>query len=42
MEDVLEVYARPYDGKRLAVCLDGTNHQLIGKTHEPRPVQLAQ
>jgi hypothetical protein len=35
MEDVLEVYHRPYDPKRPVVCLDETFKQLIGETREP-------
>ena len=31
MEDVLEVYARPYDPLRPVVCMDETNKQLIGE-----------
>ena len=31
MEDVLEVYTRPYDPKRPVVCLDETSKQLIGE-----------
>ncbi len=31
MEDVLEVYRRPYDPKRPVVCLDETSKQLIGE-----------
>jgi len=42
MEDVLEVYTRPYDEKRPVVCLDETNRQLIGETREPRPVRPGQ
>jgi len=30
MEDVLEVYKRPYDPQRPVVCLDETSKQLIG------------
>jgi len=37
MEDVLEVYHRPYDKKRPVVCLDETFKQLIGETREPLP-----
>jgi hypothetical protein len=37
MEDVLEVYHRPYDRKRPVVCLDETFKQLIGETREPLP-----
>ena len=32
MEDVLEVYHRPYDPKRPLVCLDEASKQLIGET----------
>lgn len=35
MEDVLEVYKRPYDPKRPVVCLDETSKQLIGEVHGP-------
>jgi hypothetical protein len=37
MEDVLEVYRRPYDPKRPVVCLDETSKQLIGEVREPLP-----
>ena len=37
MEDVLEVYHRPYDPKRPVVCVDETLKQLIGETREPLP-----
>ncbi len=37
MEDVLEVYKRPYDPKRPVVCLDETFKQLIGETRLPLP-----
>ena len=37
MEDVLEVYRRPYDPKRPQVCLDETSKQLIGETRTPIP-----
>jgi DDE superfamily endonuclease len=37
MEDVLEVYTRPYDPKRPVVCMDETFKQLIGQTREPLP-----
>ena len=35
MEDVLEVYKRPYDPKRPMVCLDETSKQLIGEAAAP-------
>jgi hypothetical protein len=37
MEDVLEVYHRPYDSTRPVVCLDETFKQLIGETRGPLP-----
>jgi hypothetical protein len=42
MEDVLEVYKRPYDEKQPAVCIDETNRQLIGEIQTPLPVQSGQ
>lgn len=37
MEDVLEVYHRPYDPRRPQVCLDETNRQLVKETRTPIP-----
>ena len=37
MEDVLDVYHRPYDEKRPLVCLDEASKQLIGEVIEPIP-----
>jgi hypothetical protein len=37
MEDVLEVYKRPYDPRRPVVCLDETSKQLIGELQTPVP-----
>jgi len=42
MEDVLQVYARPYDPKRPVVCMDETNKQLIGEVRKPLPTQAGQ
>lgn len=42
MEDVLEVYKRPYDPKRPVVCLDETSKQLIGETRTPVPAAPGQ
>lgn len=42
MEDVLEVYHRPYDPKRPVVCLDETFKQLIGETRQPLPPKPGQ
>ena len=39
MEDVLEVYHRPYDPKRPVVCIDETFKQLIGETRTPLPLR---
>lgn len=39
MEDVLEVYRRPYDAKRPVVCLDETFKQLIAESREPLPAR---
>jgi uncharacterized small protein (DUF1192 family) len=35
MEDILEVYQRPYDSQRPLVCLDETSKQLIAETRVP-------
>ena len=37
MEDVLEVYHRPYDPESLLVCMDECSKQLIGDVREPLP-----
>ena len=37
MEDVLEVYTRPYDPRRPQVCLDETSKQLVGEIRTPLP-----
>ena len=42
MEDVLEVYKRPYDPKRPVVCLDETSKQLIGEVQTPVPAAQGQ
>jgi len=39
MEDVLEVYKRPYDPKRPQVCMDETSKQLLADTREPIPAK---
>ena len=38
MEDVLEVYTRPYDPRRPQVCLDETSRQLLGEVNPAQPV----
>jgi hypothetical protein len=42
MEDVLEVYTRPYDPRRPQVCLEETSKQLVVDTREPIPATLGQ
>jgi len=37
MEDVLEVYHRPYDEKRPLVALDEASKQLVGEVRQPLP-----
>ena len=37
MEDVLEVYTRPYDEERVLVCLDETTKQHIREVRPPAP-----
>ena len=39
MEDVLEVYAEPYDPTRPKVNFDETTKQLIKETRQPLPAQ---
>lgn len=42
MEDVLEVYRRPYDPQRPVVCLDEQPTQLVGETRRFIPAQPGQ
>jgi hypothetical protein len=42
MEDVLDVYQRPYDPKRPQVCLDEASKQLLGEVRQPIPLQPGQ
>ncbi len=37
MEDVLEVYTRPYDPRRPQICLDETSRQLLREVRPPQP-----
>jgi DDE superfamily endonuclease len=39
MEDVLDVYTRPYDPLHPWVCFDESNKQLIAETREPLPAE---
>ena len=42
MEDILEVYTRPYDPKRPQVCMDETSKQLLSDLQEPLPAKPGQ
>ena len=42
MEDVLDVYHRPYDEKRPLVCLDEASKQLVGEVMQPVPAEPGQ
>ena len=39
MEDVLDLYAEPYDATRPVVCFDETSKQLIAETRTPLPME---
>jgi hypothetical protein len=39
MEDVLQVYTRPYDPKRPQICMDEINTQLLADTRDPLPME---
>lgn len=39
MEDVLEVYHRPYDGGRPLVCIDEVPKRLVSEVRSPLPVR---
>jgi hypothetical protein len=42
MEDVLEVYQRPFDPKRPLVCMDEISKQLLADSRPPLPMQPGQ
>ena len=42
MEDVLDVYHRPFDENRPLVCLDEASKQLVGETVQPLPPEPGQ
>ena len=42
MEDVLDVYQRPYDPKRPQVCMDETTKQLVAETRVPIEARAGQ
>jgi hypothetical protein len=39
MEDVLDLYAEPYDPQRPQICFDEKPYQLIGDVYHPLPVK---
>jgi hypothetical protein len=39
MEDVLDLYAEPYDPARPVVCFDETSKQLVAETRAPLPIE---
>jgi DDE superfamily endonuclease len=39
MEDVLEVYTRPYDPLRPQICMDETSKQLLRETRQSLPME---
>ena len=39
MEDVLEVYTRPYDPHRPQICMDETSKQLLRDATQPLPME---
>ena len=39
MEDILDVYERPYDEKYPVVCMDEKPYQLLGEVREPLPAR---
>ncbi|HET8670323.1 MAG TPA: IS630 family transposase [Candidatus Saccharimonadales bacterium] len=42
MEDVLEVYQRPYDPLHPTVCMDEMSKQLVGEITQPLPLEVGQ
>ena len=39
MEDVIEVYHRPYDEKRPLICIDESSKQLVSEVRTPLPAR---
>ncbi len=42
MEEVLEVYTRPYDPRCPLVCMDELSKQLLGEVRQPLPMRAGQ
>lgn len=39
MEDILEVYKRPYDSQRPVLCMDEASKQLVAEVRQPLPAK---
>jgi hypothetical protein len=39
MEDVLDVYARPYNPRFPVICMDEASKQLVGEVRDPLPIR---
>ena len=39
MEDVLDVYSRPYDPRFPVICMDEASKQLVGEVRDPLPMR---
>jgi hypothetical protein len=39
MEDILDVYARPYDPRFPVICMDEASKQLVGEVRNPLPMR---
>lgn len=39
MEDLLDLYAQPYDSRFPVVCFDESPYQLVGEVRQPHPSQ---
>ena len=42
MEEVLDIYKKPYDPQHPVVCMDEMSTQLIGEVRDPLPTALGQ
>ena len=42
MEDVIDLYTRPYDPLHPVICFDESSKQLVGETIEPLPIEPGQ
>ena len=39
MEEILDVYTRPYDASHPVICMDESPKQLIGEVRQPLPIR---